>query len=329
MGTYHRGAFRCYFLVRVTVAVLLCVSRSTVNHASYSFPLRLCCTAMDVSEFARTTGELRNFVDEAEIRSAIAPAHVRMKSGRRILASWISWPYFFSSALKNSNGQHHYPTCSDRRLPTSSPPFCPVLAMSAFDCSCPTSFLNSNNETLERNDSHGVGDDASARWADEYLDTVESGVQQVLQFAETTARLLADTVGHGHDAEYYLRLIFTRGAYLHPLPPAAPHFFSVAAVSCEWDNVYPTRNAAPCPNPFGNSVTAEARLRREFKEEFNRLTGERKQNLLDVLMTQGEPALEGLTIRSPPSTRAQDLHRIFEVIKGLVRLLLIVFIIFC
>ena len=73
----------------------------------------------------------------------------------------------------------------------------------------------------------------SERCLDEYIDTIEAAVQRVFEFAQTTAQHLADTVDHDRDAEYYLHMIFNRGAYLHSVPPAVPHFFAVANASGE------------------------------------------------------------------------------------------------
>ena len=103
-----------------------------------------------------------------------------------------------------------------------------LFGMPAPDASLPASFFRGDYSTPQQVHAEGSG-----RCLDEYLDTVEGAVQRVFDFAHTSAQHLVDTVGHDRDVEYYLRMIFHRGAYLHPFPPAVPHFLSVADVSGE------------------------------------------------------------------------------------------------
>ena len=52
------------------------------------------------------------------------------------------------------------------------------------------------------------------------LDSVEVAVQDVFEYAQLCAQHLADTLGK--DPQYYLGVIFDRGAFIHPMsrPPA-------------------------------------------------------------------------------------------------------------
>ncbi|KAI1785820.1 hypothetical protein LXA43DRAFT_1065555 [Ganoderma leucocontextum] len=187
--------------------------------------------------------------------------------------------------------------------------------MFTFDAPCPTSFSTVNFGLPEQGGAQRL---AGERRLDEYLDTVEAAVHEVFQFARSTAQRLADsTVGRNrHDADYYLRMIFNRGAFLHPLPPAVPHFLDVAALSGESSN---SLRDPPGTNSFGNAATAEYQSREQFREVFDSLTGERKRTLYDFLMAQGAGAVEELAVQSPPSHRAQDFDDVFRIIKGLCR----------
>ena len=183
--------------------------------------------------------------------------------------------------------------------------------MSTLDASLPTSFCRG----VDGNPQQGHPE-AGGRRLDEYVDTVEAAIQRVLQFAQTTAQQLANTVDDDHDVDDYLRMIFTRGTYLYPFPPANPHFFNLSSPSGESGGSL-RRAVTDCFGQFG--AAARSSLRREFTEEFSSLTGERKRMVYDLLLTQGAPALEDLTTRSRPSCRARDVDSVFKVIKGLVR----------
>ena len=100
--------------------------------------------------------------------------------------------------------------------------------MSTLDSSLPTSFCPDVDENTQQGNP-----EAGGRCLDEYIDTVEAAVQRVLQFAQTTAQNLADTIDDDRDVDDYLRMIFTRGTYLYPIPPANPHFFNLSGASGE------------------------------------------------------------------------------------------------
>ena len=55
-----------------------------------------------------------------------------------------------------------------------------------------------------------------ARRAEEHFTFVEDVVRRVYDFARTSARHLSNV--YGHEEDYYMRLIFHRGAVLHPMP---------------------------------------------------------------------------------------------------------------
>lgn len=167
---------------------------------------------------------------------------------------------------------------------------------------------------------HVGGEAESGGHLDEYLDTVEVAVQKVLRFAETTAQDLASTAEGDHDAEYYLRMIFARGAYLHPLPMDAAGPLGATPQADALGELYSTLPGAFRTDWFGNHVAEDARLRREFTEEFTGLTGERKRILLDMLVTHSASTWEDLAIRSPPSGHAEELDNTLKLIKGLVSL---------
>ena len=66
-----------------------------------------------------------------------------------------------------------------------------------------------------------------ARRADERLTFVDEVVRRVYDFARTSARHLSKV--YGHEEDHYLRLIFHRGAVLHPMPQNEP----LSSSSCQ------------------------------------------------------------------------------------------------
>ena len=69
-----------------------------------------------------------------------------------------------------------------------------------------------------------------ARRAEEHFTFVEDIVRRVYDFARTSARHLSNV--YGYEEDYYLRLIFHRGAVLHPMPAQQP-FSSCQPTRCE------------------------------------------------------------------------------------------------
>ena len=60
-----------------------------------------------------------------------------------------------------------------------------------------------------------VPEERFARRIESRLDAVEYAVQDVYEYAQHKARKLTRKLGR--DPEYYLRVIFDRGAFIHPM----------------------------------------------------------------------------------------------------------------
>lgn len=70
-----------------------------------------------------------------------------------------------------------------------------------------------------------------ARRAEEHYIIVEEVVQRVYDYARTSAQHLSNVCGR--EEEYYLRLMFHRGAVLHPMPEQEALSSCQFTTSCE------------------------------------------------------------------------------------------------
>ena len=79
--------------------------------------------------------------------------------------------------------------------------------------------------------SPGVDQAKLARRAEEHYIIVEEVVQRVYDYARTSAQHLSNVCGR--EEEYYLRLMFHRGAVLHPMPEQEALSSCQFTTSCE------------------------------------------------------------------------------------------------